>query len=133
MMIHEEIIDNLKEYFSKREDIEGVMLYGSIIGGVFTDNSDIDLAVDLGRPMGLDEQLDLVSDVNVFTKRDVDLVDLHTARGLIHYNIMTKGLKLKGSDSFWFINMKEALYFQADLLPQLNRMSEIRIERMLNG
>ena len=133
IMPREDIIESLKDYFLQREDIEAVMLYGSIIEGIFTESSDIDLAVDFGSPMEFDKQLDLAKDINVLTKRDVDLVDLHTARGLIHYQIMTKGERLKGSNAFWVYHMKEALYFHADFLPQLNDMSKKRIKRMLNG
>ena len=53
-MTRQDIIDRLKDYFSHDDDIEMVLLYGSVAKGTFNPKSDIDIALYSKRELTFD-------------------------------------------------------------------------------
>ena len=61
---------------SARSDVRLAILFGSLATGAGRPDSDLDLAVDIGRRLTADEKMALISDLAISTGRSVDLVDI---------------------------------------------------------
>lgn len=74
------MLEAIREYFGHRQDITAVYLFGSTAKNLAGKRSDLDLAVLFKK--GLDdhrrfqERLQIAIDLEVLTRRDVDIVDL---------------------------------------------------------
>jgi len=108
-------------------------VFGSAVGN--PDGArDVDVAVYAGRALGLEERLDLADRLCLATGRDIDLVDLREAYGLILQQILTKGrLVLKRSSTALAEITLRMLYDQADMEPYRQRIQERQLERFLRG
>ncbi len=81
--------------------------------------------------MSMERLLELNGELQVLFKRNIDLVDINCVRGLIHYKIMTRGIRLIGSSKTFTDEMVRAIGFGTDFLPQLMEMQRKRIEKSL--
>jgi hypothetical protein len=89
----EDIIDLLKEYFKKRDDVAFAFLYGSWAKGNATRLSDIDVAVYFypkkRRPIEYEEEVfydgekEILTDLERLLKREVELLVLNRAPSYI--------------------------------------------------
>lgn len=70
------VVDTLRELFQTHQSIKLAILFGSVAKGTARPDSDIDLAIDLGCPMSLEEKMELIADIAMLTGRPVDLIDL---------------------------------------------------------
>jgi predicted nucleotidyltransferase len=133
-MDQEHIRSALQDYFSSRSDIRLAMLYGSAAGDLFSGQSDVDIAVESADgEIPLDALFSMNAELQLLLHRDVDLVDIRTIGGLLHYKVFTKGILLKGFSTLLARHRIKALGFYEDFLPQLNAMKARRIERFYNG
>lgn len=131
-MIHQ-LFDRISEYFSTKSEITTIIVYGSLAEDKITEKSDVDIAVAGNSALSFAEMLDFNRDLQILLKRNVDLIDLNEAKGLIHYKIMTKGIRLKGSDKEITDHLIKAIDFRTDFMPQLMEMQKKRIERSIYG
>ena len=74
-------------------------LFGSFLSDAFGSESDVDLAVDLGVPLGWKERSRLAEALSSAAGRDVDLVDLFTADPVIRMQVLRYGRLLVDHDS----------------------------------
>ena len=74
-------------------------VFGSFGTPGFRDESDLDLAVDFGRPLRPDERFDLASRLAEATGRRVDLVDLRNADPIIAMQVLGTGRPLVVHDA----------------------------------
>jgi predicted nucleotidyltransferase len=102
--------------------IELAVLFGSLATGRAGDGSDVDLAVDAGRPLSAQEKIALISEVGAATGRPVDLVDLHTVGEPLLGEILRDGRRLLGSDPRYAEWICRHLHDAADFLPYVQRM-----------
>lgn len=73
-----------------------VLLFGSVARGTARTDSDLDLAIDLGRPLTADDKLTLVDALAAASGRPVDLVDLRRAGVPLTGEILKHGIRLAG-------------------------------------
>ncbi len=64
-----------KPLLEKKYHVRLFGLFGSVVRGDFTNDSDIDILVDFNKPIGI-EFVDLANDLETLLKRKVDLVSL---------------------------------------------------------
>jgi len=94
---------------SERQTIEGALaetlgkarfayVFGSFLSDAFGGESDVDLAVDLGEPLGWEARASLVESLSAAAGRNVDLVDLHTADPVIRMQVLRYGRLLVEND-----------------------------------
>ncbi|OQY35546.1 MAG: hypothetical protein B6241_01180 [Spirochaetaceae bacterium 4572_59] len=132
-MERQEILDSISSYFEFRTDIHTVIVYGSVAGGNYGKESDVDIALASSTPLGYKGLLRMNTDLQLKLHRNIDLIDLDKAKGLIHYKIISKGLRLKYSGRELSAHMIRALDFKTDFLPQLTAMQIKRIEKTAYG
>ncbi len=103
-------------------NIHLAILFGSLAGGEGRFESDLDLAVDAGRPLRASEKMALISQLAEKTGRPIDLVDLHTVGEPLLGEILRHGKKMLGSDTDYAKLISRHLFDQADFLPYRNRI-----------
>ena len=94
------------------------MLYGSFANQKARMDSDIDLAIHVGRALTDDERISYAQEIALVCKKKVDLVDLSQAHGLILREIFAANTCLLGRDSEVFTQTLIRLWFEeADFGP----------------
>lgn len=88
----------LVDYFSRQDDIELAMLFGSYATALERTDSDLDIAV-LGRgplraPLSVERCMSLIAELGALTGRAVDLIDLADAGIPILGSVVTTGRTL---------------------------------------
>lgn len=97
-MISNFVLEKLKEYFTQREDINAVYLFGSTVKNRERNNSDLDLAVLFKK--GADQyrrfqtKLQVANDLEDLTGLKIDVVDLGSADLLFIHQVMKNKMLL---------------------------------------
>lgn len=129
----EEIRHKIEHYFSLKDDIDTVLLFGSFAKGTSHEKSDIDIAVHSRRPLVFEDLAVMQTDLSLLCKREIDLADLSQAEGVFLYQIMTTGMKIKISADVFVRYLTKALCFKEDFLPTIEFMNREKIRRFING
>jgi predicted nucleotidyltransferase len=114
-----EIRETISDYFRDLSEIHTVILFGSAAEGKLESHSDGDISVASLGSLKLEDLLKINTDLQILLKKDIDLIDLNKAKGLIHYKILAKGIRLKNSSRELADHMVRAMDFKTDFLPQL--------------
>ncbi len=124
----EEILAKLTEYFSQKEDIDTVLLFGSFAKGTYKEHSDIDIAIHSSESLEYDTLSRIQTELSLLCKREIDLTDLSKAEGIFLYQIMTTGIKIKIKATIFVKYLTKALCFKEDFLPviEFSRREKIR-------
>jgi hypothetical protein len=93
--------------------------------------SDIDVGFAAEPQLTVEDHLRLAADVESETGRDVDLVDLASAHGLILKEILTTGIIIRRDPEFLRTKMLEMYDDEATLRPLLDRARRERLEAAL--
>ena len=128
-----DIQSKIEKYFSEKDDIDTVLLFGSFANGTFTSYSDIDIAIHSFYKLDYDKLSKIQTDLALLCKREIDLVDLKKAEGIFLYQIMTTGKKIKIDNTIFVNHLVKALCFREDFLPIIKRSQEEKIRRFING
>lgn len=107
---------------ARQEHVRLAILFGSLASGKADANSDIDLAIDIGRRLEASERMQLIGDLAAATGRPIDLVDLQTVGEPLLGQILQHGKRLIGSNSRYAELIRKHLFDQADFLPLRNRI-----------
>ena len=82
-------------------DVRLAILFGSLASGRQTTESDLDLAVDAGRPLDLSLKMSLISELADRIGRPVDLVDLRSAGEPLLGQVLRYGKKILGDNTHY--------------------------------
>ena len=123
----------LQDYFSQKDEIDTVLLFGSVAKGTFNTHSDIDIAIHSNNPLNYEKLAKIQTDLALICKREIDLADLSKAEGIFLYQIMTTGIKIKISKTVFVRYLVKALCFKEDFLPTIKYMNSQKIKRFVNG
>ena len=104
----------LQDYFSQKDEIDTVLLFGSFAKGTFNTHSDIDIAIHSNNPLNYEKLAKIQTDLALICKREIDLADLSKAEGIFLYQIMTTGIKIKISKTVFVRYLVKALCFKED-------------------
>ena len=107
---------------STQPGIRLVILFGSLAIGKERERSDLDLAVDAGHRLTVDEKMALIGALAERTGRPIDLVDIHAAGEPLLGQILRHGKRILGSDTHYANLICRHLFEQADFLPYRNRI-----------
>lgn len=114
--------DLLRAVLARHPDIRQAVLFGSLAAGRARADSDLDLAVDAGRPLTSGQKMNLIGNLAEATGRPVDLIDLHTAGELLLGQILHGGQRILGTNNAYAELIKRYLFDQADFMPYRRRI-----------
>ena len=123
---------NVRSFIEKDEKILQAILFGSYAKGTETARSDIDIAIQLAKPMTSQQKLKYLEKIQECTGTVVDLVDLHRAGQPLLSQIMKYGKRIKGSSTQYAELAIKNVNTSQDFLPLIRRMMKERRERLLN-
>jgi len=107
-------------------EIEQLVLFGSLAQGTGRPDSDLDLAVDVGRPLTPEQKIAMIETLALALDRPVDLIDLKTAGQPLLTQIVTKGRRLLGSDNAWAKIIYRNIIDNEDFVPLQRRILKAR-------
>lgn len=126
--------DLLSNVLSEHGSLEMALLIGSYGTERMRPDSDVDLAVSIGRQMSPEERIQLTQKLAEATHRPVDLIDLETAHGLMLKQSLRLGKPLIPSRPATFERLlKRMIYEQEDLNPQIQHAKKSRVEFFTHG
>jgi predicted nucleotidyltransferase len=129
----EEAIERTRAYFLGKEEIQLAIVYGSAAKKGFNERSDIDVAVSGASVLDRDLLMDMAAELSEATGREVDMIDLHRAEGLILYRVMTEGQRVKTDRNLAVKFGSKALGYREDFKPLQDMMRDARIRRFIHG
>ncbi|MFC3285794.1 type VII toxin-antitoxin system MntA family adenylyltransferase antitoxin [Litchfieldella rifensis] len=97
--------------------LEQVILFGSFASGQAHENSDVDVAVQSDRPLTAEQRLELIDAIALAFDRPVDLVDLSSAGEPLLSQIVTTGIRIRGSDAAWGRLIYKNIMESTDFVP----------------
>lgn len=98
------------------------LVFGSVASGKVGPDSDMDIAVDRGRPFTAEERIALIESLAVASGRPVDLVDICLVGEPLLGQIVTKGTRLLGTPDRFAGLVVQHLMDEADFLPLRGRV-----------
>jgi len=113
-------------------DIQLAVVFGSVASGSAGQDSDLDIAVDAGKPLGSKRRAALIDKLARTTGRPVDLIDLQQVGEPLLGEIIAGGERILGSREAWARLVSRHLVDQADFLPLRNRILEERRKAWLS-
>lgn len=107
---------------SRHPGIRLAILFGSMASGEGHAESDLDLAVDAGIPLGMEARIALMGELAEATGRPVDLVDLCSVGEPLLGQIVVHGKRLAGDDVAYAELIRRHLFDEADFMPYYRRV-----------
>ena len=107
------------------------ILFGSCASGRERPDSDVDIAVDLGHPLSIQEKIALISAVTTETGRAADVIDLQTVGEPLLGQILANGTRLLGTNTRYAELIKRHLFNEADFMPYQRRILEQRRKKWI--
>lgn len=104
--------------------IEFAVLFGSLVKGTETPNSDVDVAVLANTALSARQRIELIDALAFALGRPVDLIDLRTVGQPLLNQILKYGRRLMGSDEQMAMLVYRNLVDRADLVPLRNRIQK---------
>ena len=114
-------------------DLKLVVLFGSMARGAETPDSDLDLAVQAGRPLTVEQKMKITEDLALEFNRPVDLIDLHTVGQPLLSEIIAEGKRIKGSNEDWAQLIFRNIMDNEDFVPLQKRILRERRKAWLNS
>jgi len=116
-------------------EIEQIVLFGSVARGAARAASDIDVALDAGKPLTQGQRVVMIEALALELGRPVDLVDLidlRTAGQPLLAQIVTTGKRLLGSDTAWANTLYRNIIDNEDFVPLQRRVLQARQKAWIN-
>lgn len=131
--INENVEQQIKKWLSKHPSIHFAILFGSFAKQTSTQSSDIDLAIELDKPLTAEIKLDLLQTFSELTDRRIDLIDLKTVGEPLLNQIIQHGKVLKGTEADLIPLSIKNINMMQDFTPYLKRTLKERRARLLHG
>ena len=128
----EEMKAILEKYFSQKDEIDTVILFGSFANGKFNEKSDVDIALHSCEELDFEKLAQMQTELSLLCGREIDLADLSKAEGVFLCQIM-RGMKIKFTPKVFMKYQMKALFLREDFLPILERCRKERLRRFANG
>jgi predicted nucleotidyltransferase len=124
----------LREVLRNFQDVKLCIVFGSAASDRFTPQSDLDIAVAGERPLTGEKLLELAEAFAEAANREIDLIDLATATGLILKRALSTGLVVQNLDKTLYARLISRMLFnEADMMPYFHRTLQERRKRFLDG
>ena len=130
----DQVIDALKSALEAIPQVQLALLFGSFAQGKSSQGSDIDLGIAYKEKMSLDERIDLAQGLSRILKREVDVVDLRTADGVLLQQVLNHRKTLVRRDQVLLGNLiSKRVVEESDFMPLLDMILKSRRERVIRG
>lgn len=126
-------ITHIRHVLEQHPELELAILFGSLVHNRARSDSDVDVAVSAGVALDAPTRIALIDALATATGRPVDLVDLTQTGEPLLGEIMTRGIRLLGSDEAQARYLTRHLIEQADFLPYRNRILAERRDAWIRG
>lgn len=126
-------IARIRRELEQYPELELAILFGSLAHGRGRFDSDMDVAISAGAALDAPTRIALIDALATATGRPVDLVDLTQTGEPLLGEIMTRGIRLLGSDEAQARYLTRHLIEQADFLPYRNRILAERRDTWIRG
>lgn len=107
-------------------EVRLAILFGSLALDRGRYDSDVDLAVDVGRPLEIKEMMAMIEELAEHTGRPVDLIDLQTIGEPLLGQILKHGKRILGEDYLYAELIKRHVFDEADFMPYHRRILKER-------
>ncbi|MEK7691324.1 MAG: nucleotidyltransferase domain-containing protein [Bdellovibrionota bacterium] len=122
------------KYLESLTELQLAIVYGSFGANRENPSSDLDLAVAFAKPLSVEERVDLAAQVAQAVGREVDLVDLKAAHGLILEEVLTKGQMVIKRDSRLHAELIKRMWLEkADFGLLRSRLLATRRKRVIGA
>ena len=121
-------VEPVRAVLQRHPAIRQAVIFGSVAKGSARPDSDLDLAVSAGRPLGTEEKRVLIGELAEATGRPIDLIDLATVGEPLLGQILTHGKRVLSDDDAYADLLLRHLYAQADFVPYRDRILKERRE-----
>ncbi|MEJ2247976.1 MAG: nucleotidyltransferase domain-containing protein [Acidobacteriota bacterium] len=124
----------LRKVLINFQDVKLCIVFGSAASDKATPQSDLDIAVAGDRPLTGEKLLELVEAFTEATNREIDLIDLATATGLILKQALSTGVVIQNLDKTLYARLISRMLFnEADMMPYFHRTLQEPRKRFLDG
>lgn len=103
-----------------------VIVFGSAARNALRFESDLDIALQMARPLSGEQRLHLIEMLALATGRAVDLVDLRTVGEPLRGEVLRGGIRLHGSHEDYAEIMRRHVYDMEDFMPYVDRLHRER-------
>ncbi|TAM33507.1 MAG: nucleotidyltransferase domain-containing protein [Rhodanobacter sp.] len=115
-------IQQIQTVLASHPDIRLAYVFGSVAQGRETPDSDVDVAVQMSKPLDSALRMQLIEELALATGRPVDLVDLQTVGEPLLGQILKHGRQIIGDQAAHVAMMSRHVYAMEDFMPYVNRM-----------
>ena len=115
-------VQRLAAALEKRGDVRLAYLFGSLARGTASPDSDVDVALSLGRPMTTAEKIDLIGSIGALLGRPVDLIDMEMASGAILGTVFQEGIRFIDDVKVRERAIANRANWQTDVAPYVERL-----------
>ncbi|MFA5684863.1 MAG: nucleotidyltransferase domain-containing protein [Lysobacteraceae bacterium] len=124
-------LGELRRVLEQWPGIRQAIVFGSMATGRATTDSDLDIALDLGRRMSADDRMALIALLAEASGRPVDLIDLHSVGEPLLGRILAEGKRLLGGDADHAELRRRHVFDSEDFMPYVRRMLSERRRQWL--
>jgi len=130
----EETIEKTQAFFERDPDLRLALLFGSFATGKVHASSDIDIAVAYPQCLSLDERISKAQALSAEINKEIDLVDLRTAHGILLQQILAHRRTLVNRDpELYGMIIARRINEEEDLMPLYEQGLQARRDRFLHG
>ncbi len=130
---HKTVRQQIDQWLSQQPSIHFAILFGSFAKNKNTTESDIDIAIELDKPLTTENKLSLLQSFAELTDRKIDLIDLKTVGEPLLNEIIQHGEIIKGTKNKFIQLSIKNLNMMQDFTPYLRRTLKERRTRLLHG
>ena len=116
----------IQAILAQHPEIRLAILFGSLATGQGHRDSDVDLAIDAGRPLEINAKMSLMEELAECTGRPIDLIDLQIIGEPLLGQILKHGKRLLGADGLYAELIKRHVFDEADFMPYYRRILKER-------
>jgi predicted nucleotidyltransferase len=107
---------------SAHGEVRLAYLFGSLARGDATPDSDVDVAISLGRKMSASDKEKLIADIGSALGRPVDVIDIESANGMLLGRVFKEGIRLIDDLPTRERMIARRANWQTDVAPYLDRL-----------
>ncbi|EIM01255.1 nucleotidyltransferase family protein [Rhodanobacter sp. 115] len=119
-------IQQIQTALASHPDIRLAYVFGSVAQGRARPDSDVDVAVQMPKPLDSALRMQLIEELALATGRPVDLIDLQTVGEPLLGQILKHGKRIAGDKTAHVAMMSRHVYAMEDFVPYVTRMLEER-------
>lgn len=125
--MNEEIAEKLGEFFADKGEIVLAFIFGSVVSGLLTKDSDVDIAVLFDHLPHFSDILRVKDAASESIGRDVDIVVLNESSPVIRMQVLKNGRLIKKRDNAAYGNFFVKAVKEYDDLKQIRKEAEANI------